>query len=214
MSGGRLAAALAASAIAAGCVFLLPPAIGRTVPDKAPAGPPELAIVYDSPAEGVPVYVQDDERWGGLPYAGADLATSGCGLSCAAMAWSYLSGEAWTPVQMLNAVGNSCVDDGVNNVQKLADWMVGMDPSLDRTVTYESVERAVGDLGRGRLVFGAMTGRLVDGGREYGGHVVLLTGIEDGAVTINDPCDGRPVTLGEDELGSVAWSYFVSIGRE
>lgn len=174
----------------------------------------ETPIVYDEPAPSiVPIFTQTDERWGGLPYADGDLSTSGCGLTCAAMAWSYLSGEAWTPTRLLNAVGNSCVEAGVNNMQKFADWMCSQDPTLDRTVTYESTDRALGDLAGGRLVFGAMTGRLTDGGREYGGHIVLLAGVDDGVVTIHDPCEMYALTLTKGEFEAVAWEYFVSIGR-
>lgn len=174
----------------------------------------EAPIVYDEPAPSiVPIFTQTDERWGGLPYADGSVSTSGCGLTCAAMAWSYLSGEAWTPTRLLNAVGNSCVEAGVNNMQMFADWMCSQDPTLDRTVTYESTDRALGDLEGDRLVFGAMTGRLKDGGREYGGHIVLLVGADDGVVTIHDPCEKYAVTLAEGEFEAVDWTYFVSIGR-
>lgn len=182
-------------------------------PDVEDTG--EMPVVYDEPATSiVPIFTQTDERWGGLPYADGSISTSGCGLTCAAMAWSYLSGEAWTPTRLLNAVGNSCVEAGVNNMKKFADWMVAQDPTLDRTVTYESASRALGDLADGRLVFGAMTGRLTDGGREYGGHIVLLVSVgEDGILTIHDPCETYAVDLSENEFEAVAWSYFVSIGR-
>lgn len=174
----------------------------------------ETPIVYDEPAPSiVPIFTQTDERWGGLPYADGSVSTSGCGLTCAAMAWSYLSGEAWTPTRLLNAVGNSCVESGVNNMQMFADWMCSQDPTLDRTVTYESTDRALGDLAGGRLVFGALTGRLTDGGREYGGHIVLLVGVDDDGVIIHDPCEMYAVTLAEGEFEAVDWTYFVSIGR-
>lgn len=174
----------------------------------------EMPIVYDEPAPSiVPIFTQTDERWGGLPYADGNISTSGCGLTSAAMAWSYLSGESWTPIRLLNAVGNSCVEAGVSNMQKFADWMCSQDPTLDRTVTYESADRAVSDLEDGRLVFGAMTGRLTDGGRAYGGHIVLLVGADDGVVTIHDPCEMYAVSLAEGEFEAVAWDYFVSIGR-
>lgn len=185
-----------------------------TQPQPVKEEPEQLPVVYDTPAEPqVPLYMQTDERWGGLPYADGSVSTSGCGLTCAAMAWSYLSGEAWTPTRLLNAVGNSCVEAGVNNIQMFADWMCSQDPTLDRTVTYESTDRALGDLAGGRLVFGAMTGRLEDGGREYGGHIVLLVGADDGVVTIHDPCEMYAVNLAKGEFEAVDWTYFVSIGR-
>ena len=161
----------------------------------------------------VPIYTQTDERWGGLPYAGSDLATSGCGLTCAAMAWSYLSNEAWTPVQMLNAVGNSCVQDGQNYMPGFCTWMQGQDPSVSYTTQYEDRDRALTDLQGGQIVFGSMTGRLEEGGREYGGHIVLLVSYDGEEVTIHDPCSMYEVVLTKQQFETVNWGYFISMGR-
>ena len=174
-----------------------------------------LAVVYDDPAgPSVPIYTQADERWGGLPYAGEDLATSGCGLTCAAMAWEYLSGEEWTPVQMLNAVGNSCVQDGKNYMPAFCEWMRSHDESISYSVLYESLDRVVSDLDSGRLVFGAMSGALVPGGREYSGHIVLLVRKSDAGIEVHDPCTPYAMTLGMEQARQVDWSYFISVGRE
>lgn len=171
--------------------------------------------IEDAPAErSTPIYMQTDERWGGLPYAGADLATSGCGLTCAAMAWEYLSGLEWTPVQMLNAVGNSCTQGGQNYMPGFCEWMKRQDPSLDYTVLYESVEHALVESASGRMVFGTMSGSLTEGGREYGGHVVLITENLYGHITIHDPCEAYALSVTHDEFNAVAWDYFISIGRE
>lgn len=183
---------------------------GRPVEDE-PEAPAE---VYDAPAEPlVPLYMQTDERWGGLPYAGEDLATSGCGLTCAAMAWERLSGETCTPAMMLNLVGNSCVQEGQNYMPGFCEWMRRRDPTLDYTVLYEDRTRALEESAAGRLVFGTLTGALRDGGQEYGGHVVLVTENLYGHITIHDPCEGSPVALTYEEFNAVAWDYFISIGR-
>ena len=55
--------------------------IASNVP-KVPKEEP-LPAIYDKPLDKpaeVPVYLQADERWGGLSYAGEDLAAAGCGL--------------------------------------------------------------------------------------------------------------------------------------
>lgn len=177
--------------------------------------PPEGPVtVSDRPASAqVPLYLQTDERWGGLPYAGADLATSGCGLTCAAMAWSYLSGEEWTPVQVLNAVGNDYVQEGQNYMPGFCEWMAAQDPTLDYTVLYEDRDRALTELADGRMVFGAMEGKLHDGGRSYGGHIVLLVGTDGETVTVHDPCEAMAVKLDSTQFQAVPWDYFISIGR-
>lgn len=187
---------------------------GSPRPEQEPEDEPEVAIVYDTPAEEpVPVYTQLDERWGGLPYAGSDLATAGCGLTCAAMAWEHLSGHEWTPVQMLNAVGNSCVQGGQNYMPGFCEWMREQDPTVSYTTQYEDANRALADLEAGGLVFGSLTGRLEEGGREYDGHIVLLTSYDGQSVTIHDPCKVYEIVLDTERFASVDWVYFITIGR-
>lgn len=170
--------------------------------------------MYDAPAEPeVPIYTQTDERWGGLPYAGSDLSTAGCGLTCAAMAWEYLSGEECTPAQLLNLVGNDYVQSGQNYMPGFCEWMRSQDQTLDYTVMYEDSERALTDLSQGRLAFGSLTGRLTEDGKEYGGHVVLLTGFHDDLITIHDPTVVYEVQIDRERFASVDWTYFISIGR-
>ncbi len=206
------AAALAALALVCMCALLVS-MVWSAQPEQQPEeAEPELEVVYDEPAPTVPLYTQLDERWGGLPYADADLATSGCGLTCAAMAWEYLSGDTWTPVQMLNAVGNSCVQAGQNYMPGFCAWMAEQDPALDYTVIYEDRDRALRELSDGRLVFGEMQGRLVDDGREYGGHIVLLTEVEGGEVTIHDPC--VPYAEVVRSPGSTRWTGAISYQSE
>ena len=188
-----------------------------STPEPAPRSdePTERPTVLDEPAgPTVPLYTQTDERWDGLPYAGGTIGTHGCGLVSAAMAWEALSGETCTPVRMLDAVGESCLQGGQNYLPGFCEWMRGQDPEIDRSTQYEDRGRALSDLGEGRLVFGSMHGRLYGDGREYGGHIVLIVGHEDGVVTIHDPCTAYAVRLTERAFDAVGWDYFVSVWRE
>lgn len=195
-------------------LFLFGALVVWTQPQPVEEEPEPLPVVYDTPAEPqVPLYLQTDERWGGLPYADADLATSGCGLTCAAMAWERLSGETCTPAMLLNLVGNDYVQAGQNYMPGFCAWMAEQDPTLDYTVLYDDRSRALEESAAGRLVFGTMSGALHENGREYGGHVVLITENTGGSVTIHDPCEAYLVALDLDGFNSVAWDYFISIGR-
>lgn len=177
--------------------------------------PTERPTVLDEPAgPTVPLYAQTDERWSDLPFAGGTVETHGCGLTCAAMAWEALSGEACTPADLLAEVGDSCTVGGLNHVPSYCEWMEARDASLSHSGPYEGLDRALSDLRDGRLVFGALAGALRDGGREYGGHLVLLAGVDGGLVTVHDPCEAYLVGLTGPELEAVDWSYFVSIGRD
>ncbi|MDO4437557.1 MAG: C39 family peptidase [Coriobacteriaceae bacterium] len=171
------------------------------------------AIISDAPAPIVPIYMQTDERWGGLPYAGAELSDSGCGLTCAAMAWSYFSGEDWTPVDMLNAVGNDFVQDGQNYMPGFCMWMHEQDDTVTSSVIYEDMARALEDLSSGSLVFAEMQGQLEESGRSYGGHIVLLAESDGKSVTIHDPCSAYAIVLTYEQMADVDWGYFISIGR-
>lgn len=174
---------------------------------------PSAAIIIDAPAPSVPIYMQTDERWGGLPYANATLADSGCGLTCAAMAWSYFSGEDWTPIDMLNAVGNDYVQDGQNYMPGFCSWMHEQDATITSSVIYEDMARALDDLEGGSLIFAEMQGQLEDGGRSYGGHIVLLTGFDEENVIVHDPCSPYAVTLSLEQMTCVDWGYFISVWR-
>lgn len=201
-----LAGALAGMAFCCWCVLTSP------APPADAVGRPSR-LVLEEPARGVPLYTQLDERWGGLPYAEGTVSTSGCGLVCAAMAWEWLSGETCTPPMLLNLVGNDCVQEGQNYMPGFCEWMVQQDPTLDYTVLYESRERALEESEGGRMVFACMEGALYEGGREYGGHVVLITGVEGNRVEIHDPMTVYEVSLTREEFNGVAWAYFISIGR-
>lgn len=187
-----------------------------TAPQKPAEEPIQIVqdvVMEDSPAPSVPLYLQTDERWGGLPYADETLSVSGCGLTCAAMAWSYFSGEDWTPIDMLNAVGNDYVQDGQNYMPGFCAWMHERDAAITSSVIYEDMARALEDLEAESLVFAEMQGQLEDGGRNYGGHIVLLTGFDEENVIVHDPCSPYAVTLSLEQMAGVDWGYFISIGR-
>ena len=167
----------------------------------------------DSPAPSVPIYLQTDERWGGLPYADETLSASGCGLTCAAMAWSYFTGDDWTPIEMLNAVGNDYVQEGQNYMPGFCSWMHEQDAAIESSVIYEDMERALDDLEGGSLIFAEMQGQLEDGGRSYGGHIVLLTGFDEENVIVHDPCSPYANTLSLEQMACVDWGYFISVWR-
>lgn len=114
---------------------------------------------------------------------------------------------------LLNLVGNDYVQDGQNYMPGFCEWMAQQDPKLDYTVLYEDRSRALEESAAGRLVFGTMDGALHEDGREYGGHVVLITENLYGHIAIHDPCEAHPVALDYDEFNAVAWDYFISIGR-
>lgn len=177
------------------------PAVGQAKP-----------TVYDrsAPAE-VPTYLQTDGRWGALPYAGEDITTSGCGLTSAAMAYTYLTGEEWNPMRLALTVGDTCTTDGLNDMQKFCKWMQGHDNALGYTGLIYDQQEALRYASKGWMVFCSMTGPLHDGGESYGGHIVLLCGWDGRTADIRDPHEGQ-IKLNIDEFAQVSWAYFIAIG--
>nr|DAV26166.1 MAG TPA: ABC-type bacteriocin transporter [Caudoviricetes sp.] len=210
--GGYLAVCDAALALLAASVLVFL-SLELGMPQVRTAGK-AIPTVYDKDAPAqVPTYLQTDERWGALPYAGDDIATSGCGLTSAAMAYTRLTGEEWTPLRLALTVGDTCTTDGLNDMQKFCTWMCANDGDLSSTGLIYDQQEALGYAGRGWMVFGSMTGQLHEGGRAYGGHIVLICGWDGGAADIRDPDEGQ-VNLNTDEFASVSWAYFIAIGSD
>lgn len=206
----RIAAAISLLALLA--AFADEALIASNVP-KVPKEEP-LPVIYDKPLDKpaeVPVYLQADERWGGLSYAGEDLAASGCGLTCAAMAWEWLYGQTCTPAQMLGFVGESCLTDGVNDMEKFCRWMNANDQALGYTPIHDNADDALDEAAGGWMVFCSLTGQLRDGGKSYDGHIVLLCGWDGETATFHDPYEGV-VRLSREQYEQVDWAYFIAIG--
>lgn len=180
---------------------------------EQPAVEPRLAEVQDAPATEPPLYYQADGRWGGLPYAtaGSTVAESGCGLCCAAMAASWITGEEITPPVLLNLVGNRCIDAGQNHMGRFCEELNAL-----YGIEYQDLW-SLGDaeeyLRAGWMIFAGMSGRVHPEGREYGAHVLLIWRCDSDGVYIKDPDDitfGGFITWGQFE--AIDWgSYFYAI---
>ena len=129
------------------------------------------------------------------------------------MAYTRLTGEEWTPLRLALTVGDTCTTDGLNDMQKFCAWMRANYGSLSSTGLLYDQQEALGYAGRGWMVFGSMTGQLHEGGRAYGGHIVLICGWDGVTADIRDPDEGQ-VNLNTDEFASVSWAYFIAIGSD
>lgn len=176
----------------------------------------ETVILYDEPASGPPYYYQADERWGGLPYATADstVAESGCGLCCAAMAASYITGEDITPPMLLNLVGNRCIDGGMNHMGRFCEELNDL-----YGIEYQdlwTLDDAESYLRDGWMLFSGMGGAVYEGGREYGAHVLLIWKCDEDGVYIKDPDDPsltEPISW--ERFRGIDWgSYFYAVRSE
>lgn len=221
MSRLKLAAALLTGALAATCwwVWLMLDHSGQDAQalaetqERQEAREQSQIVVRDTPAPEPPLYYQADERWGGLPYATADgcVAESGCGLCCAAMAASYLTGEEITPPVLLNLVGNRCIDGGVNHMGRFCEELQALYEFEYRDLwTLEDAESHLRD---GWMLFAGMEGAVYEGGKEYGGHVLLIWKCDEEDVYIRDPDDPTlQAPISWERFRAIEWgSYFYAI---
>ena len=91
--------------------------------------------------------------------------------------------------------------------------MCANDGSLSSTGLLYDQQEALGYAECGLMVFGSMTGQLHEGGRAYGGHIVLICGWDGSTADIRDPDEGQ-VNLNIDEFARVSWAYFIAVGSD
>ena len=155
----------------------------RDYPEKKNA--PYFDKPVPLPKDGsYPHYLQFDERWGYMPYAGGVMANAGCGpTTCAMMATRLLNDPALTPAYM----AKYAEDHGfmsANNGTYGGFMKEGM-RSLGLKVTEGKTGREVTmkNLSEGHPIICLMRpGIFTDTG-----HYILLTGIKDGKIQLNDP---------------------------
>lgn len=161
----------------------------------------------------MPMWLQTDPQWANVPYAGSTIGEAGCGLVCASMAIEYMTLQSVTPAMLADAVGDSCLTDGVNDPGKFCEWIASHYPEYGieySPITYE-LDPVLASVGEGWLAFGGMSGALGDS--SYGGHVVLIWRSEDGSYWVRDPASGENSqrAWSRDELAAVDWKYFYTI---
>lgn len=145
----------------------------------------------DAPAESIgetvqgefPLLLQWDTRWGYVRYGDDLLAVTGCGPTCLAMAAAGLTGdETITPA----AVARRAEQDGywVDGVTSWALMNTGCQAwgltSEELPLTETAVTEA---LAGGRPVICSVR----PGDFTTTGHFILLAGMEDGRIRVNDP---------------------------
>lgn len=135
-------------------------------------------------SEGVPLFLQWDKRWG-YEWYGDDLAgLTGCGPVCLSMAAYYLTGdEAYSPDEMLEFAA----ENGYYSWGNGTSWTLisegAVELGFDVTEIPLVEDRIVRNLEVGNPIICAMG----PGDFTTTGHYIVLTGLEDGLLRINDP---------------------------
>ena len=135
-------------------------------------------------SDGVPLFLQWDQRWGYLAYGSDFVGVSGSGAMCLAMAGYYISGgdKRFSPDELVAFAVARGYDSGRDG----SSWTLFTEggPALGLKVTGLSLveQKIAGYLKNGDPVIASMgQGDFADG------QYIVLTGYDNGMVTVNDP---------------------------
>ena len=135
--------------------------------------------------EKVPLFIQWDKRWGYVPYGQSNVGISGCGPTCLSMVLYSLTGDKSLTPDML---AQRAMEDGYYVEGVGTSWLfmgdiareygitVNQFPSADLRQMEETVDNG------GLIICAVGPGDFTDEG-----HFIVIRGISDGMLTINDP---------------------------
>ena len=134
--------------------------------------------------DGAPLMMQWDPRWGYMTYGNDFVANTGCGPVCLSMAGWYLTGDAkFSPDQMVAFAA----ENGYYSKGNGSKWTLISEggPALGLKITeLPLVEKKITNyLNAGEIIIAVMG----PGDFTATGHYILLTGMKDGELCINDP---------------------------
>ena len=144
----------------------------------------EIDLSEYDPADGVPLFMQWDTRWGYIKY-GSDVAgITGCGPTCLAMAGYYVTGnEKFSPDKMYEFASKN----GYYSPGNGSSWTLisegGVKLGLDVTEIPLVKQRIMDNLEVDNPIICAMG----PGDFTTSGHYIVLVGCEDGKIHVNDP---------------------------
>ncbi len=144
----------------------------------------EIDISGHDVSEGVPLFIQWDERWGYLRYAGNYAGLSACGPTCLSMVAYYLTGDAkYTPVWMMEyaEANGHCGDRQGTYWSLFTKGAVEMGFVVKEL--YLTERKLINTLNEGKLIILSVG----PGHFTSAGHFIVVTGYEDGYFTVNDP---------------------------
>lgn len=138
---------------------------------------------YDR-SQGVPLFMQWDERWGYMEYGTGLVGVTGCGPVCLAMAGYYVTGDSrFYPGNVVRFA----LENGYYSAGNGSKWTLisegGVALGLDVKELPLVEDKIAAYLQAGDPVIAAMG----PGDFTASGHFIVLTDYEDGMLSVNDP---------------------------
>lgn len=145
---------------------------------------PEIDLTEFAECDTVPLFLQWDPRWGYLRYGNDVAGLTGCGPVCLAMAGYYVTGQAdFSPDQVISyALKNGyCIPGNGTSWSLISEGgtKLGLDVTeipLDKNQIFRNLEAKNPII----CVMGP-------GDFTTTGHYIVMTGITDGLINVNDP---------------------------
>ena len=143
---------------------------------------PPSETVGDVSLDTVPLFLQWDERWGYHIYGGNLLAVTGCGPTCLSMVAVYLTqNNSITPSYVADvAESNGYFVEGVGT-----DWAMMTQGAALLGLNGQQI--AISDIYPVLESGGVIIASVGPGHFTKGGHFIVLSGVQDGNIIINDP---------------------------
>lgn len=145
---------------------------------------PEIDMDEYKDQEGVPLFMQWDRRWGYMDYGNDVAGLTACGPVCLSMAAYYFTRDPdMSPDNIIQfAIDYGYCIPGNGTAWALFSegaWYLG----LTSTGAYLSRQSAIDNLEAGNLIVCLMG----EGDFTTEGHYILMVGVEDGLIRVNDP---------------------------
>lgn len=146
---------------------------------------PYAETIGELPQDGsIPLLLQWDERWGYAPYGTSIVAVCGCGPTCMAMVAAGMNQDPSITPDKVAAYGtkNGYVDEDNNTYwafmrEGASNWNLSC---YEGNLSEKQVKK---ELSAGHPIICSVG----PGDFTKIGHFIVLTGYEDGSVTVNDP---------------------------
>lgn len=144
----------------------------------------EVDLSAYADAEGVPLFLQWDRQWGYMTYGGQPAALTACGPVCLSMAAYYLTGDdAYSPDRMIEFAGKGDYYSPGSGSKWTLISQGGQELGLTVTEIPLVKQRIFDNLKAGNPIICAMG----KGDFTSSGHFIVLVGVEDGLLRVNDP---------------------------
>lgn len=145
---------------------------------------PEIDLSEYENSDTVPLFLQWDQRWGYIRYGGDVAGLTGCGPVCLSMAAFHITGDpAMSPDRIIQfAIRNGyCVPGDGTSWTLISEG--GVKLGLDVTEIPLVESRIYANLEVGNPIICVMG----PGDFTTTGHYIVMTGLEDGLIRVNDP---------------------------